>query len=44
MEWKKTSFFDLFRIKNKQIVEHWDVIQEIPTEGLANDNGMLTGF
>ena len=45
-EWsgKKQVFYDLFRIENKQIVEHWDVIQEIPTEGLANDNGMLTGF
>lgn len=25
-------------------VEHWDVIQPVPTEGLANDNGMFTGF
>jgi predicted SnoaL-like aldol condensation-catalyzing enzyme len=45
-EWnggKKYAFYDLFRMKNGKIVEHWDVIQEIPTEGLANDNGMF-GF
>jgi len=45
-EWnggKKHAFYDLFRMENGKIVEHWDVIQEIPTEGLANDNGMF-GF
>jgi predicted SnoaL-like aldol condensation-catalyzing enzyme len=45
-EWnggKKHVFYDLFRMKDGKIVEHWDVIQEIPTEGLANDNGMF-GF
>lgn len=44
-EWggKKQAFYDLFRLKDGKIVEHWDVIQEIPTEGLANQNGML-GF
>ena len=45
-EWnggKKHAFYDLFRMKDGKIVEHWDVIQEIPTEGLANDNGMF-GF
>lgn len=45
-EWnggKKHVFYDLFRMKEGKIVEHWDVIQEIPTEGLANDNGMF-GF
>lgn len=45
-EWnggKKHAFYDLFRMKNGKIVEHWDVIQEIPTEGLAHNNGMF-GF
>ncbi len=44
-EWsgKQQVFYDLFRVANGQLVEHWDVIQEIPTEGLANDNGMF-GF
>jgi len=27
-----------------KMVEHWDVIQAVPTEGLANTNGMFSGF
>jgi predicted SnoaL-like aldol condensation-catalyzing enzyme len=44
-EWsgKSQVFYDLFRMKEGKIVEHWDVIQEIPTEGLAHNNGMF-GF
>jgi len=44
-EWsgKQQAFYDLFRVEDGKIVEHWDVIQEIPTEGLANANGMF-GF
>jgi predicted SnoaL-like aldol condensation-catalyzing enzyme len=44
-EWngKNQVFYDLFRVAEGKMVEHWDVIQEIPTEGLANDNGMF-GF
>ncbi len=44
-EWsgKSQVFYDLFRMKAGKIVEHWDVIQEIPTEGLAHNNGMF-GF
>lgn len=44
-EWnggKKHVFYDLFRMKDGKIVEHWDVIQEIPTEGLAHNNGMFS--
>jgi len=40
---KQQAFYDLFRVTNGQVVEHWDVIQEIPTEGLANENTMF-GF
>ncbi len=42
-EWggKQQAFYDLFRMKDGLIVEHWDVIQEIPTEGLAHANGMF---
>ena len=44
-EWsgKKHAFYDLLRFENGKAVEHWDVIQEIPTENLANTNGMF-GF
>ncbi|MEL7161646.1 MAG: nuclear transport factor 2 family protein [Bacteroidota bacterium] len=44
-EWggKQQVFYDLLRFENGKAVEHWDVIQEIPTENLANDNGMF-GF
>lgn len=44
--WNGTSnaFYDLFRMENGKAVEHWDVIQSVPTNGLANDNGMFGGF
>ena len=38
-----TAFYDLLRFEDGKAVEHWDVIVAIPTEGLANDNGMF-GF
>ncbi|PUE41626.1 nuclear transport factor 2 family protein [Limnohabitans sp. Bal53] len=37
-------FYDLFRFENGKVAEHWDVIQNIPTTGLANSNGMLSGL
>lgn len=40
---KPHVFYDLFRMKDGKVVEHWDVIQEIPSEGLAHNNGMF-GF
>ena len=45
-QWNGTSnaFYDLFRMENGKAVEHWDVIQPVPTTGLANDNGMFNGF
>lgn len=44
-EWggKTHAFYDLLRFEDGKAVEHWDVIQEIPTENLANNNGMF-GF
>lgn len=44
-QWNGTThvFYDLFRFENGKAVEHWDVIQEVPTENLANGNGMF-GF
>jgi predicted SnoaL-like aldol condensation-catalyzing enzyme len=37
---KKTAFFDLFRVEKGIIVEHWDVLQEVP-EKMAHNNGMF---
>ncbi|MDF2155127.1 nuclear transport factor 2 family protein [Vibrio sp. CAU 1672] len=37
---KPQAFYDLFRIEDDKIVEHWDIIQEIP-EKMAHDNGMF---
>jgi predicted SnoaL-like aldol condensation-catalyzing enzyme len=37
---KHTSFYDLFRVENKKIAEHWDVIEPIiPKEQWKNNNG-----
>ncbi|WP_421702523.1 nuclear transport factor 2 family protein [Aliiroseovarius sp.] len=33
-----TAFFDLFRVEDGKIVEHWDTISEIPAE-MAHGNG-----
>lgn len=35
-----TAFYDLFRVEDGQIVEHWDVVQDIPAE-MAHSNGMF---
>jgi predicted SnoaL-like aldol condensation-catalyzing enzyme len=37
---KHTAFYDLFRVENEKIVEHWDVLQEVP-EKMAHENGMF---
>lgn len=36
-------FYDLVRFEDGKVAAHWDVIQAVPTEGLANDNTMF-GF
>lgn len=37
---KHTAFFDLYRLENNKIVEHWDVLEEIPAEqDRKNNNG-----
>lgn len=34
------AIFDLFKLENGKIVEHWDTVQDIP-EKSANDNGIF---
>lgn len=37
---KHSAFYDLFRVENGKIVEHWDTIEEIPAEEFwKNTNG-----
>lgn len=37
---EKTSFYDLFRLKNGKIAEHWDIIETItPKSEWKNNNG-----
>ncbi|BFM51380.1 nuclear transport factor 2 family protein [Marinomonas sp. THO17] len=36
------AFYDLFRVENGKVVEHWDVLQAVPPkEARKNDNGMF---
>ena len=34
------AIFDLFKLENGKIVEHWDTVQDIPEQS-ANPNGMF---
>ena len=34
------AIFDMFKLENGKIVEHWDTVQDIP-EKSANENGMF---
>lgn len=36
-----SAIVDIFRVENNKIVEHWDVIQEVPTKDLGNSNTMF---
>lgn len=37
---EKTSFYDLFRVENGKIAEHWDIIETIiPKDQWKNTNG-----
>jgi predicted SnoaL-like aldol condensation-catalyzing enzyme len=37
---KHNSFYDLFRVENGKIAEHWDTVEEIPArENWKNNNG-----
>lgn len=37
---KHTSFYDLFRVENGKLAEHWDVLETIPPKSeWKNDNG-----
>ncbi|MDX8500630.1 hypothetical protein RFM99_19675 [Mesorhizobium sp. VK4C] len=39
-----TSFYDLFRVENGTIAEHWDTIETIPPQSVwKNQNGKF-GF
>ena len=35
---KRTGSYDLFRVENDKIVEHWDILQEVPANP-KNNNG-----
>ncbi len=40
-----TSFYDLFRVENGKIVEHWDVMETIiPKDEWKNANGKFGGL
>ena len=37
---KKTTYYDLFRIENQKIAEHWDIMEELlPEDQWKNQNG-----
>ncbi len=41
---KPTSFYDLFRVQNGKIAEHWDTIETIPAQSQWKNNNSKFGF
>ena len=41
---KHSSFYDLFRVENGKIAEHWDTIEEIPAKQQWKNNNGKFGF
>mmetsp|Transcript_9314 Transcript_9314/g.14920 ORF Transcript_9314/g.14920 Transcript_9314/m.14920 type:complete len:127 (-) Transcript_9314:78-458(-) len=40
-----TSFFDLYRVDNGSIVEHWDTVEAVPPRSSwKNENGKFLGL
>jgi predicted SnoaL-like aldol condensation-catalyzing enzyme len=37
------AVYDLFRIRNENVKDHWQISQKVPSENLANNNTMF-GF
>lgn len=37
---KETAMIDIFRVEQGEIVEHWDVVQQVPSK-LAHENSMF---
>lgn len=37
---EKSAFYDLFRVANGKLAEHWDVVSTIP-DTLPHDNGVF---
>jgi predicted SnoaL-like aldol condensation-catalyzing enzyme len=40
LEGPPSAVVDIFRVENCKIVEHWDVVQQVPERSM-NDNGMF---
>ena len=36
-----TVFYDLYRVEDGKLVEHWDVIQAVDREAVPHDNGLF---